>query len=55
MVSKTLHTCCNQKTKQRIHEIKVLQGQRAFKNPFYMVYYFIFITLKNILSLDFSF
>ena len=41
-------------TNSPIHEFKVLQkGQRAFWNPFLMVYYFLFITLKNILSLDF--
>ena len=40
--------------KKRNHEFKVLhKGQRAFKNPFPMVYYFLLINLKNILSLAF--
>ena len=31
-----------------IHEFKVLQkGQRAFQNPFLMLYYFLFLTLKT--------
>ena len=43
-------------TNSPIHEFKVLhKGQRAFQNPFLMVYHFLFITLKNILSLAFSF
>ena len=37
-----------------IHEFKVLhKDQRAFWNPFLMMYYFFFITLKDISSLDF--
>ena len=41
-----------------IHKIKVLpwpEGQRAFKTPHLMVYYFLFITLKNIFRLVFHF
>ena len=36
-------------TNSRIHEFKVLQrGQITFWNPFLMVCYFLFLTLKNI-------
>ena len=43
-------------TNSPIHEFKVLhRGQRAFSNLFLMVNHFLFITLKNILSLTFSF
>ena len=46
----------NETTNSPIHEFKVLQnGQRGFHNPFLMVYFFIFITLKNISSLACSF
>ena len=48
-------TCSwHQKTKPPIHEFKVLhKSQRAFQTPFLVVYYFLFITLKNILSFAF--
>ena len=40
----------------QIHKMKVLHKcQRAFSNPCLIVYYFLFIALKNILSLTFSF
>ena len=49
-------TSKNETTNSPIHKFKKLhKGQRAFLNPFLMVFYFIFITLKNILSLAFSF
>ena len=49
-------TSKNETTNSPIHEFKVLhEGQIAFKNPFLMVYNLSFITLKNILSLAFSF
>ena len=49
-------TSKNETTNSPIHEFNVLhKGQRAFKKPFLIVYYFLFITLKNILSLALSF
>ena len=46
----------NETMKSPIREFKVLQkGQRAFYNPFLKMYYFLFMTLKNILSLAVSF
>ena len=49
-------TSKNETTNSPIHEFKVLyKGQRAFQNSFVMVCYFLFIALKNILSLAFSF
>ena len=47
-------TSKNETTNSPIHEFKVLhKGQRAFQTPFLMVYYFLFITLKNILRIVF--
>jgi hypothetical protein len=38
----------NETTNSPIHEFKELnKGQRAFSNPFLMMYYFLFITLKS--------
>ena len=53
-------TCSwHQKTKPRIHQFINLRCcikvREPFKTPFLMVYYFVFITLKNISSLAFSF
>ena len=49
-------TSKNKTTNSPILEFKVLhKGQRAFLNPFLMVYYFLFLTLKNIFSIAFSF
>jgi len=49
-------TSKNEATNSPIHEFKVLhKDQRVFQKPFLMVYYFLFKTLKNILSLAFSF
>ena len=49
-------TSKNKTANSPIHEFKVLhKGQRAFLNPFLMVYYFLFVTLKKILSIAFSF
>ena len=49
-------TSKNETTNLPIHEFKVMhKGQRAFQNPSLMMYYFLFITLKYILSLAFSF
>ena len=49
-------TSKNETTNSPILGFKVLhKGQRAFKNPFLIKCYFLFITLKNILSLSFSF
>ena len=46
-------TSKNETRNSRIHEFKV--RQESLLKPFLMVYYFLFITLKNILSLAFSF
>ena len=47
-------TSKNETTNSPIHKFKVLhKGQRAYKNPFLIVYHFLFITLKNIIILAF--
>jgi len=49
-------TSKNETTNSPIHEFKVLhKGQSSFQNPFLKVYYYLFINLKPILSLAFSF
>ena len=46
----------NETTNSPVHEFKVLHtGQRAFENPFLMVYYFLFITSKTFQALPFHF
>ena len=45
----------NETTNSTIHELKALQKGQSLWKPFLMVYYFLFITLKDILSLAFLF
>ena len=50
-------TSKNETTNSPIHQFTNIKyctkAREPFKNPFSMVYYFLFITLKNISSLDF--
>ena len=56
IISNLFVTSKNETTKSPIHEFKELhKSQRAFQNPFFILYYFLFITVKNNLNIAFSF